>query len=75
HDPQGKPVPGTITVGKNESTWEFHPKTPWQPVAYKIAVDEMLEDLAGNTPLRLFDTDLVQPQPTAGQRTLTFQPQ
>lgn len=73
-DQDEKVVPGTISVGKKESSWEFHPKTAWQSAVYRIRIDDMLEDLAGNTPLRLFDTDLVQPKVNAGQRILTFQP-
>lgn len=73
-DSQGKPVPGKIVIGKKESSWKFYPKSPWQSKTFQIQVDGLLEDLAGNTPLRLFDTDLVQPPTHEGERTLNFQP-
>ena len=73
-DEQRKPVPGTIQLGENESSWEFRPQKPWQDATYRIQIDDMLEDLAGNTPARVFDTDLEKPKTTYPKRVLTFQP-
>jgi hypothetical protein len=73
-DARGKPVLGRIEVGGEERSWAFHPNQPWQADGYTVHVDERLEDLAGNTPLRLFDVDLEEPQPKPPQLTLAFRP-
>jgi hypothetical protein len=56
HGPAGR-VPGTITIGERERTWQFTPEAPWQPGAYRLQVDTALEDLAGNKVGRAFDVD------------------
>lgn len=54
----GKPVRGQISVPQGELRWRFTPKENWRPGEHTLHVDGRLEDLAGNTPLRVFDTDL-----------------
>lgn len=54
----GKPVRGQISVPQGELRWRFTPKENWLPGEHSLHVDGRLEDLAGNTPLRVFDTDL-----------------
>jgi hypothetical protein len=49
---------GTIEVADAETTWRFHPATPWAPGDYEIVVPAMLEDLAGNTLKGLFDAEV-----------------
>jgi hypothetical protein len=53
---------GEISVGKNESSWRFLPNQAWRAGQHEIRVAGQLEDLAGNTPIRVFDTDLQAPQ-------------
>lgn len=57
-DPAGNAVEGTIAVGDAETTWTFTPARRWESQAYRVAVDDLMEDLAGNTPVRVFDTDM-----------------
>ncbi|GIW79365.1 MAG: hypothetical protein KatS3mg105_1172 [Gemmatales bacterium] len=71
---KGQPVRGTIHVTDAETQWSFLPELPWQPSDYTISVDERLEDLAGNTPIRLFDVDLEAPAPPAPNLKLHFRP-
>jgi hypothetical protein len=54
-DAAGDVVPGRIDLGPGESVWHFTPSDPWRDAAYRLAVDERLEDLAGNRPGVLFD--------------------
>lgn len=50
---------GRIEVGKDERQWVFTPAQAWDiDSSYLLRVNPRLEDQAGNTPLRLFDTDL-----------------
>jgi hypothetical protein len=71
---QGQTVAGRIEVGPEERSWLFHPEQPWQPLPYTLVVDPRLEDLAGNTPQRLFDVDLAGPGPTPAKLTRSFRP-
>ncbi len=73
-DAQNKAVQGHIRVGAGETTWAFTPQAAWRRGEYRIVVDGLLEDLAGNTPLRVFDTDLERPQPETARLSLPFRP-
>jgi hypothetical protein len=73
-DADGKIVTGRIEVGSEEKLWLFHPARNWSEGDYLIEVDENLEDLAGNTPLRLFDVDLEEPSPAPPRLTIRFRP-
>jgi len=54
-DPEGDPVPGRIDLGDGESVWRFTPAHPWPDAPHRLAINEQLEDLAGNRPGVLFD--------------------
>ena len=56
--PDGREVPFGVEVGKDESMWSMIPRSPWKPGRYRLLAGEYLEDLCGNTPARVFDTDL-----------------
>jgi hypothetical protein len=49
---------GTVTVGKQETEWQFTPQKPWTPGEHKLVVDTGLEDLAGNHIGQAFDIDV-----------------
>lgn len=59
----GTPVAGGIKVGRGERTWTFTPDEPWRAGDYRLAVDVVMEDLAGNSLLRPFEVDLSKPAP------------
>jgi hypothetical protein len=59
-DALGIPVAGEASIGKEERGWHFTPESPWKPGRYTVAVDPILEDLAGNSLLRVFDRDLTR---------------
>lgn len=70
----GERVTGRIEIGPGERTWLFHPADTWQAGEYAIEIDETMEDLAGNTPLRVFDTDLASGDPRPLPTRRTFKP-
>jgi hypothetical protein len=73
-DADGKAVRGKIEVGFEERFWVFLPESDWSDSEYTVQVDENLEDLAGNTPQRLFDVDLEEATPAVPRLTLPFRP-
>jgi hypothetical protein len=54
-------VAGHASIGREERSWRFVPSAPWIAGGYSLLVDPRLEDLAGNSLLRLFDRDLTRP--------------
>jgi len=60
-DPQDKPVEGRIEIDRHETRWRFHPSSAWKGGAHGLAVDTVLEDMAGNSIDRPFEVDIVRP--------------
>jgi len=54
-------VPGTISVGRDETEWRFVPSAPWESGSYQLGINTELEDLAGNKVGEAFDVDTFQP--------------
>ncbi|MCI0682516.1 MAG: hypothetical protein L0Y71_10450 [Gemmataceae bacterium] len=71
---KGRTIEGAIAVGKGEKSWRFTPSAPWQAGPYHVGVSPDLEDVAGNTPSRPFDMDLLTPKRPAQKLELEFQP-
>ncbi|MEL6953659.1 MAG: hypothetical protein AAGM12_09965 [Pseudomonadota bacterium] len=72
-DAEGSIVPGQIGLSPDEDGWEFTPRAPWMAEAYSLAIEDSLEDLAGNRPGALFDRPSGQaPEPWLNR--LAFQP-
>ncbi len=67
-------IAGSVEVGDEEKRWSFVPDLPWSKEEYSLSIDPILEDLAGNTPVRVFETDLRDKPVPAPQLTLRFQP-
>lgn len=65
---------GAGLPGAEERSWEFTPTEPWLEGHYEIRVDNLLEDLAGNSIEKRFDVDLFEElQPLrAGTSVLKF---
>ena len=55
-----KQIDAEVDTGR-ENRLLLKPKTPWQNGDYQLRVHPRLEDLAGNTPERVFDRDLAAP--------------
>ncbi|MDE2779612.1 MAG: hypothetical protein OXI91_08060 [Chloroflexota bacterium] len=58
--PEGEPVAGKGSTGPNEKSWQFEPELPWAEGRHRLVVGRQLEDLAGNSPLRVFDRDMTE---------------
>jgi hypothetical protein len=66
----GMLLPGAWSTDRDESRAVFVPASNWPAVPLHLKVDGILEDLAGNTPLRAFDTDLTSED--AGKAVLSL---
>lgn len=55
--PDGRTVVGQSSVSEESATWSFLPERPWAPGGYRLRINPLLEDLAGNMMHRLFDDD------------------
>jgi hypothetical protein len=60
-DAHGGRVAGETTLADDGLDWVFVPRTPWPAAALALAVAPELEDLAGNSVVRVFDRDLTDP--------------
>jgi len=58
---EGRTHAGEVTVDAGETRWSFVPRQPWSPGAHTLVVDTELEDLAGNSAGRAFETHLDAP--------------
>ena len=67
-------IAGRVEVGDEEKRWSFVPDLPWSKEEYSLSIDPILEDLAGNTPVRVFETDLRDKPLAAPQLTRRFHP-
>ena len=63
-DETGTAVPGDTEVGEEERSWRFTPSLPWREGDYRLVVEPRLEDVAGNSPIRVFDRDITRPEDT-----------
>ncbi len=61
HDSMGRSLSGTVNVTSSETHWAFGPSEAWRAGRYNIMIDSDLEDLAGNTLIRLFDAPHEEP--------------
>ncbi len=68
HDAGGSPLPGEGQPGEGEGCWRFTPAMPWQEGRHLLVAAPDLEDVAGNSPVRVFDRDITLPEslPLAG---------
>jgi hypothetical protein len=57
-DSDGGRVHGAAVPADDGLAWSFIPRYPWVVGAYRIAVDPILEDVAGNSVQRVFDRDM-----------------
>lgn len=56
-DDRGCKVPGAVEVTQQETCWVFTPMARWTAGQYHLVADTRLEDLAGNSIARPFETD------------------
>ena len=71
----GVRLAGRGSSGPGEGSWRFEPESPWAEDRHLIMVDPLLEDMAGNSLIRVFDRDLVRAEDTpadGGQEAIEF---
>lgn len=73
-DAKGQAIAGTIAVGAGEKSWRFTPTQPWRAAPHRVRVSPDLEDVAGNTPTRPFDMDVLTPRWPAQRLEFDFTP-
>jgi hypothetical protein len=76
-DPDGQEVTGAAAVGPQQRSWSLIPARPWTAGPYRLVIDPVLEDLAGNSVSRVFDRDLTRPADDPrppGPVTVPFRP-
>jgi hypothetical protein len=56
-DSADKPLPGVAAVTSADSVWSFTPSSPWPARKLALLVNTALEDVAGNSIARPFDSD------------------
>jgi len=60
NDAAGMTLTGRGSTGSGERAWRFEPESPWEQDRHQVMVDPRLEDLAGNSLIRVFDRDLTR---------------
>lgn len=74
----GTAVAGTVQMADDDRVWIFLPTSPWRSGDFALRVDKRLEDVAGNSIARIFDTDRdraagpVDAAPSEGTVTVPF---
>lgn len=71
---KGQTIAGAIAIGQDEKSWRFTPSQPWQAGPHRVSVSPDLEDIAGNTPSRPFDVNLLTPNWPAQKLQFEFEP-
>jgi hypothetical protein len=71
-DPDGHLIRGSVSTTDSERVWRFVPDEPWSGEPYRILVNSLLEDLAGNSLARPFEVDLEGAPPQKVPPTLSF---
>jgi hypothetical protein len=66
--PAGQRVDGTVELGSAERSWSLVPSVPWRAGRHELAVDDILEDVAGNSVRRVFDRDQSQSSDAVGKK-------
>ncbi len=68
-------VVGTVTIKDKETVWSFEPKRPWSSGNYTVVLDTIIEDLAGNSLSKPFETteqETESPSTVAAEMTIPF---
>ena len=70
-DGEGNPISGAGEAYAADGGWRFTPSVPWIPGEQRLMVETRLEDVAGNTPVRVFDRDVSLPEDAPAQEGRT----
>ncbi len=67
-DAHGEPLAGEVEIGNKERSFTFRPERPWRAGAHSVAIETILEDVAGNNLKQAFDLDVQAAQSAATKR-------
>ena len=70
-DPAGNPISGADEPDAEDRSWRFTPAAPWSKGDHRLVIEARLEDVAGNTSVRVFDRDVSLPEDTPAQEGRT----
>jgi hypothetical protein len=70
----GRSVEGSMDVPTGDKACRFKPLQHWRVGKHRIEVSPAFEDVAGNTPERPFDRDLLSEQPQPQFLSIEFEP-
>lgn len=56
-DSADQPVEGDVMLSDHETIWSFKPVEPWKSGAYRLKINERIEDLVGNSIAKPFEVD------------------
>jgi hypothetical protein len=59
-DAAGREVAGAVVIDEQETRWRFRPDAPWRAGRFELVVDPALEDRAGNSVGRPFETETTE---------------
>lgn len=69
----GRPLDGRVAISREETLWEFHPARPLPTGKYRLVVDTVLEDLAGNRIGQAFEIEQTEdPAPRGRPESVTI---
>lgn len=71
---KGQTIAGETAIGEGEISWRFTPAQPWLTGRHYVSISPDLEDVAGNTPSRPFDMDLLTAKRPAQKLQIEFGP-
>ena len=70
-DRAGNPISGEAEPDAEDWSWRFTPAAPWSKGEHRLVIEARLEDVAGNTPVRVFDRDVSMPEDAPAQEGRT----
>lgn len=55
---EDEPIAGSVEIRDGERVWAFRPERPWREGSYRMEIERVIEDLAGNNLNSVFDVEL-----------------
>jgi hypothetical protein len=71
---RGQRLDCSMTLQNEDSVALLTPSVAWLQTDYRLVIDSILEDIAGNTPGRIFDTDLTKKSGPEPRLQMPFRP-
>jgi hypothetical protein len=59
-NPKMELIAGEVEIANEERRWIFRPQSTWESGTYTLKIDDVLEDVAGNSIARPFEVDMTE---------------